>query len=110
MLNFTDNIYKGFNANKETAAVFLDISRAFDRVWHKGLLFKLKCLGTDGPIFQWFCDYLTGRNQKVVLNGTNSSTEYVNAGVPQGSILAPLLFLIFINDFEADLLSGFFVR
>ena len=81
----------------------MDISRAFDRVWHEGLKYKLKCLGIENSLYSWLCSYLCNRNQKVVLNGCESSYRFTNDGVPQGSILGPLLFLIFINDFEKNL-------
>ena len=73
--------------------VFLDVSKPFDRVWHKGLIiFKLKQNGIDGELLEWISDYLSGRKQKVVIRNTSSSLKRVKAGVPQGSVLGPLLF------------------
>jgi hypothetical protein len=81
------------------------MSRAFDRVWHKGLIYKLKCLGIHGNVLSWFTSYLSNRSQRVVLNGTSSQSLPVQAGVPQGSILGPILFLIYVNDIVKELMT-----
>ena len=85
--------------------VFCDISKAFDRVWHKGLLFKLRQNGIEGNILNWLSNYLSHRKQRVTLQSTASSLKPVTAGVPQGSVLGPLLFLIYVNDISDSLLS-----
>ena len=78
---------------KEVRVVFCDISKAFDRVWHKGLLFKLRSIGIKDRLLSWFSSYLKDRKQRVVLSGCNSADRLVTAGVLQGSILGPLLFI-----------------
>ena len=98
LLYLANELSIALDEGKEVRLVFFDISKAFDRVWHKGLLFKLKNVGITGNLLEWVGSYLFQRKQKVVLNGQESLILDINAGVPQGSILGPLFFLIYIND------------
>ena len=89
-INFDSNPHVGVRG------VFLDISKAFDKVWHNGLLYKLKSYGIEVELLFLLECYLRGRKKRVVLNGQNSDWRRINSGVPQGSVLGSLLFLIYL--------------
>ena len=99
-------IFSGLDDEAEIAVVFLDLSKAFDKVCHKRLLLKLRQIGVQGSLFKWIRSYLTGRTQRVVLAGQASEFLDIFGSLPQGSILAPLLFLIFLNDIEIKIRSN----
>ncbi len=87
----------------------MDLTKAFDKVWHKGLILKIEKYGIKGNLLKWLASCLTYRKQKVVINGNSSDIKCLKAGVPLGSVIGPLLFLLYINDFCKNVLSEDFM-
>ena len=108
LLSIKHNIYSSFDHynSLEVRGVFLDMSKAFDKVWHEGLIYKMKCFGISGNLLNLLSSSLHNRKQRVILNRQISKWEYVKAVVPQGSILGPLLFLLYVHDLPNNLKSN----
>ena len=98
LLEHFDNILRILEEDENADVVYLDFAKAFDKVDHKILLHKLKSMGIQGKLLTWIEEFITNRTQQVIVEGDKSKTENVRSGVPQGTVLGPVLFIIYIND------------
>jgi len=98
LLSFYHGVGQTLDKGMQTDIIYLDLAKAFDSVSHKRLIFKLSHYGISSPVLNWFKDYLKDRSQCCLVNGFSSNCLPVRSGVPQGSILGPILFLLYVND------------
>ena len=107
LLSIVHDINSSFDCDLtiDVRGVFLDISKAFDKVWHDRILFKLETYGIKGKLLNLIKNYLHTRYPSVVVKGQTSTCELIKSGVPQGSVLSSLMFLVYINDLPDKILS-----
>ena len=107
MVGYCDSLALSLNDNDRSDIVYFDFAKAFDSVNHDLILYKLKHMyNIDGTLLKFITNYLQHRKQRVVIGNESSDMKVVDSGVPQGSILGPILFVLFINDLPQGLSNG----
>ena len=106
LVNFIDEIQRSMNAPQQSDLLFIDFSKAFDIVPHRRLLNKLKFYGIQGSLLQWISSWLTERHRRVMVNGKSSNVISVKSGIPQDTVLGPLMLLVHINDINENIKSS----
>ena len=106
LVQYIHSLAKTLDSGGQTDLIYLDMAKAFDRVPHEKLVYKLEMIGLRSPLLAWIKDYLTNRRHRVIIEGTASDWKPVTSGVPHGSIIGPILFLFYVNDIMENLSAG----